>query len=543
MLDQRPARLTPGELLANRYRLQDAVERAGFGHAWRACDESNGRSVEVHDLATPRGTVGLGEAVECLKAHAAVKHRALATTHDAFVHAGGVVVVTALGEGAPLDAWFEERSRSGAGARLEAVRTVLDQVAQGLWALHRSGDPPLAHGAFGGPCVRVEVRGSQAVVRVEAHGWARVVAPPGWWVCPPEGEAQTPAADVFALGLLATTLLTGRSSAMTPDAVRRRFTTHAPEVDASVIDVIAACLTEDPTLRLPDARSLRDRFMHASVSWKPRERAIVAPAPRPRRVVDGDETPVIVAAPPRGPQVWLVPAKPPAAPAPSLPEEAEEQTHIEPPSVSFPRPIAPKPSPPVEDDGETTVDAPAPPVVEEEGTWGEPPAPPPRVVVDVVPEEVTDVAAGDAFRSAEGARPPAATPRSDLSDVTRTRSAPDDEPTDVASGVGDESTSPIGALPGAFGARSQAREQTLVPQRTTADPPSVIPEERTAPMDDPPRTALAGGPSVSAPWAPPVAAPPSHAPAAPAVVPAPVLVVGVVVVGMLLGLVLWWAIR
>ncbi|MFO0605317.1 MAG: hypothetical protein U0324_19210 [Polyangiales bacterium] len=185
MADDRPARHQPATLLADRYRLLHAVERAGFGHAWRARDESTGRAVEVHDLATPRGTVGLGEAVECLKGHAAVKHRALTTTHDAFVHAGGVVVVTALGEGAPLDAWFEERSRSDAGARLEAVRTVLDQVPQGFWALHRSGDPPLAHGAFGGSCVRVDVRGSQAVVRVEAHGWGRVVAPPGWWVCPP----------------------------------------------------------------------------------------------------------------------------------------------------------------------------------------------------------------------------------------------------------------------------------------------------------------------------------------------------------------------
>ncbi|MFO0604705.1 MAG: hypothetical protein U0324_16100 [Polyangiales bacterium] len=507
MLDQRPARLTPGELLANRYRLQDAIERAGFGHAWRARDESSGRAVEVHDLATLRGGLDRGEAIARLRASAAVKHRALAATQEVFEHAGAVVVVAAPAEGQPLAAWMEEPARAGVAARLDAARAVIDQVAQGLWALHRP-TPSLAHGCLGSACVRVAMRGVLPAVTVSAAGWTRVVAPPGWWVCPPEGEALTASADVFALGLLATELLTGASTLHHVDAVRRRFEDRLPEADATLVDGIAACLAVDPAHRLADARAARERLLHASVSWKARERPVVAPRPTAPRV---EEAPVKVPTPSVGPQVWVTPAKVAVKPAvaPSA-EETDESTQVEAPR-RWPVPRPPPAAPPPPDDADEATQLEAPPV-----------PPPPRASTSEPGDESTDVSSCA----------PEAT----------------EEATDPAPVEPEEHTNPIGAAGGAFAVSRAAREHTLVPGGRVIPAIAFVPDEPTAPMTSganvtPGVAPLVGMPPISAP---PRALPERTPPDVPAmaslgsVAPWVAVMVGV---GALLGLVLWWAIR
>lgn len=510
MTDDRPPRLRAQELLADRYRILSRVECADFGAAWRARDEGSAQVVEVHELRTLRAAVAPVEAAALLRRYGEVKHRALAVVHDAFVHDGAVVAVLASTEGVPVTAWLNEPPRVGIAARLDAVRAVVDQAAQGLWALHRApGDRSLAHGCFGAACVRVEMRGTQPVVRVEAQGWGQVVVPPAWWICPPEGPAQTPAADVFALGILAATLLGGESTAHSPAAVRARFEALCPEVDASVVDVIAACLSEDPSDRPSDARGLRERFTHPRVSWKPRERPVVAVLPPPPRRTEDIVAPAPT--PPIGPQTCLVPVS--AAPKAAL--------------VEAPRP-------------------PPPPAEEEEATAVEQPL--------FVEEESTDVtrAPGDEATEVVGA---ARNPKPDLRHTqriepiltTRVIPVPDDEATEVGRNEPEERTDPIGDHVAGFAPAGGARDQTLVPGGRVPPVVAFVPEEQTAPMGPmlmPAMEGLAprGGrpPQISAPASEATRA---HAVPVPSALPIAALVAAVVGAGVLLGLVLWWAIR
>ncbi len=505
MTGDRLPRLRARELLADRYRVLSPIGRADFGAAWRARDEGGARIVEVHELRSLRAGVAPDDASALLREHGAVKHRALAVVHDVFPHDGGVVAVCASTEGAPLAAWMEERSRAGIASRLDAVRAVVDQVAQALWALHRApGERPLVHGCFGAPCVRVELRGALPVVRVEAQGWGQVVTAPAWWICPPEGPAQTPAADVFALGVLAATLLCGESTARSPTTVRARFEALCPEVDPSVVDVIASCVGEVPSDRPSDARALRERFTHPKVSWKPRERLVVAIPARPPRRTEDIEAPVPT--PPIGRQTWLVPVS--AAPKASV--------------VEAPRP----PPPPAE---EATVVEP-PVFAEEESTD-----------VTGTPGDETTAVVGAARHPSPDLRP---TQRIEPILTTRVVRVPDDEATEVGRNEPEERTSPIGDHVQGFAHAGGSHDQTLVPGGRVPPVVAFVPEERTAPMLTPAteRMALRGG------MPPQISAHASEATRAGAAstrraLPVAAMIAVFVGAGVLLGLVLWRSIR
>lgn len=516
MTDERsPVSWRTGELLAARYRLLEPIDRAGFGGSWRARDERAGRDVEVHELGTLRAGVSEAQALEGLRAIGEVKHRALATTHDVFAHAGAPCVVLASTDGVAVTAWVEERARAGLGARLDAVRAVVDQVAQGLTALHRAvGERGAVHGALGAPCVRVEKRGSLPSLRVEAQGWAAVVAPPAWWKAPVGGVADGPPGDVFALALLTATLLVGELATPSITALRRRFEERLPEVDPSLVDALAVCIDEDPARRPPDGRAARDRLLGAKVSWQPRERPVVEAPPRR----DDPQPPTVAAEKVQQVRVVAVTSvrKEAVTPRPAVPPPVDdldaESTVVEAPSVTSP----------VEEP--TDLQAPR---------WDD-------------GDEVTAVAGAEPFGAGGSRRP---LPH-EVFGETRVIAVPDDESTDVAGPppVEEELTEPIGEHVAAFARVSRAGEHTMVPGGRPVRPVAFVADEPTAPMS-------AMGPPPAERTSPMLAAlvhpkPPTtslmdRTPPRPET-DAPMgwgLVVGVAALGVLLGLVLWWVIR
>lgn len=139
--------LHTGDLLADRYRLLEAVTTDGPAGLWRAHDEVLARAVAVKCVPTPNkaareeAQVFLDAAVRT----GAVNHPGLARIYDAALETRpgrGNDVAYVIGEwidGEPLDAHLE---RVGALAALDAT-DVLRQVADALTALHGAD---LTHG-------------------------------------------------------------------------------------------------------------------------------------------------------------------------------------------------------------------------------------------------------------------------------------------------------------------------------------------------------------------------------------------------------------
>ncbi|WP_308257972.1 serine/threonine-protein kinase [Pseudonocardia lacus] len=171
--------------------------------------------------------------------------------------------------------------RTGHAGGLVPVATaveVLGQVCAGLAAAHRLR-PPLVHrdltplnilvghdGDDGALRARVgdfglAVRADPGTGRASTAGTIAYKAPE----CLRDHRADSPAADVWAVGAIAHELLTG----VLPDAPARSPAELNPEVDDALAAVVLDALRPDPTRRTPDAGAL-----HAALdAWRERVRA------------------------------------------------------------------------------------------------------------------------------------------------------------------------------------------------------------------------------------------------------------------------------
>jgi serine/threonine protein kinase/tetratricopeptide (TPR) repeat protein len=222
-LDRIHAPFPPGTLLAGRFRVTRALGSGGMGQVWEALDEELREPVAVKTIlpqiaADPRIVERFKR--EVLNARR-VTHRNVCRVYDFFVHAGpeGAVpfLTMQLLRGETLSELLgrQRPSPSVAGC-------ILRDCAAGLTAAHQEG---LIHGDFKPGNVMLvhgENHGLRAVVTdfglaryvAEAAGHtASSVAPAGTpaYMAPEQmqGMPLTPAADVYALGVVVCETVTG----------------------------------------------------------------------------------------------------------------------------------------------------------------------------------------------------------------------------------------------------------------------------------------------------------------------------------------------
>ena len=361
--------LRPGDVVAGGYRLTASAGDSGWGPVWRAAPRKGSDHVEVVFLEALRPGVSTAQALTRLGELRAVEHRGLAKVVEGAEHAGVPTVIYRGTDGVPLRAWLDERAKGGASAKLAALREVFDQVAQALGAAHRvRGSEPWAHGSFGPACVRVERRGASVViVRVEGFGLTRIVTAPAWWSPPPEGEAPSPRADVYAVGQALVALTAGSSPpSWEPAPLRAWWERRCPELDASLLAAALSLLDADPARRPKDGHELREALRAAS--WKAVERPPPPPPPPPRE----PDPPPPPPPPPRAKVVEVI-LRAPTHPAvmkaaervapviaptpPALPEELDETTQVD----DAPRaPVVHTADVALVEDPPTLIDTPAP---------------------------------------------------------------------------------------------------------------------------------------------------------------------------------------
>ncbi|GAA0446272.1 serine/threonine-protein kinase [Streptomyces sp. NPDC046215] len=253
-----------GEVFGGRYELVDPIGRGGAGAVWRAWDRRRRRYVaakvlqqsDAHTLLRFVREQGLRidhPHVLAPMSWAADDDKVLFTMD--VVRGGSLAHL--IGDYGPLPPHY--------------VCVVLDQLLSGLTAVHDEG---VVHRDIKPANILLEATGTgRPHVRLSDFGIAMrkgeprltdsnyVMGTPGYFA--PEqmlGEEPDFPADLFAVGLMALYLLTGRK----PDAeaLVRRFTEHgtpnAPEeVPAPLWEVIAGLLQPDPSLRFRTATGAR----------------------------------------------------------------------------------------------------------------------------------------------------------------------------------------------------------------------------------------------------------------------------------------------
>ncbi|MEU1280454.1 serine/threonine-protein kinase [Streptomyces sp. NPDC005805] len=222
-----------GRMIAERYRLIGPLGEGGTGVAWLARDELLDRDVAVKEIRVPAGPDAAATRAHYARLEDAarragrVAHRNVVAVHDVAAGEGRPWIVMELVRGLALSEVLEAE---GALPPRRAAQIGAEALA-GLRAAHAAG---VVHG---------DVRPSKVLIandgRVLVTGFG--AADPGGG---PEAVANGAAADLWSLGALLHTAVTGRA----PDGGA-----GVPERAEALGPVIEGLLRPDPADRIPAA--------------------------------------------------------------------------------------------------------------------------------------------------------------------------------------------------------------------------------------------------------------------------------------------------
>ncbi|MEV5574827.1 serine/threonine-protein kinase [Spirillospora sp. NPDC052269] len=220
-----------GDVLAGRYRLEEALGRGARGWLWRALDMRRDRHVVLRippasdgsDEADAEAQAQAGRLLDAYRAITALRHPNVAEPYDCGVDAGRPYLVTELPPGRDLATLIAEHPdglRPGRAAEIGAQVAEALNAAHWLKLVHGDLRPSTVFVADGPPglAVKVKVIGFGAARSADPAGVASAIASAGVrtntlaYLAPEQidldGEADA-RTDLYALGCLMYTLLTG----------------------------------------------------------------------------------------------------------------------------------------------------------------------------------------------------------------------------------------------------------------------------------------------------------------------------------------------
>lgn len=318
------AELTPGQRLADRYRIEAQVGIGGMGVVYRAFDEALGIVVALK-LLRPE-LAGRPEAFERFRQELLLARQVsspqVVRIHDIAREGGHWFISMDYVDGEPLDRLLDRRGR----LPVDEALAITAQLAQGLRAAHAVG---VVHRDLKPSNVLV---GGDGAARISDFGVARSVGSSGLtqsgaivgtpeYLSPEQarGGPVDARSDLYALGLMLHEMLAGEPAfgGGTPaETLSRRLigppppvTRHRRDVPAWVQRLLARLLQPNPAHRFRDAGAVLDALAQRRVArdwrlglrrlgwgiaaaavglaawWLARAPMAPAPAPPPRLVV------------------------------------------------------------------------------------------------------------------------------------------------------------------------------------------------------------------------------------------------------------------
>ncbi len=265
--------LAPGAVVGGRFEIERAVNEDALGTVLAARDQKTGRAIAVRVLAP--GLIAMPEALEVLRAEvktaATIQQRNLVATYGMGSDGTSRFVAAEWVDGQTLADVVREKRAGGAPMSLRGAYNVLAHVCKALDAAQQAGT---AHGALRPSVVWVTKAGR---VKVSSLGIDRALlktagpaalGPEEQAFLAPEVKAgQDPDArsDVFGLGGLLYTMLTGRSAA---DDFVPPSRAH-PEAAGDLDEVLLRCLAPDPAQRYGSAEEVRAALVALTAGTAP----------------------------------------------------------------------------------------------------------------------------------------------------------------------------------------------------------------------------------------------------------------------------------
>ncbi|MCM4079565.1 serine/threonine-protein kinase [Paractinoplanes hotanensis] len=263
---------SPGELIGDRYRLDDRIAAGGMGEVWRATDTVLGRDVAVKTLHADRaGDPGFQERFRHeARSMAALHHPGVADVYDFGETADGTdaYIVMARIDGQPLTERIAERGRLTAAETMSVVA----QAARALEAAHEAGivhrdvKPSNLIIKDDGAVVLVDFGVARSAGSSTLTG-AREVVGTAMYIAPEQVSKETtgPPADIYALGVVAFHCLAGHPpfTGDNPIAIAMQHLSEPPpdlpeDVPPAVRAVVVRAMAKNPADRFPTAAAMAE---------------------------------------------------------------------------------------------------------------------------------------------------------------------------------------------------------------------------------------------------------------------------------------------
>ena len=262
----------PGQMLGDRYRLDDRIAAGGMGEVWQATDTVLGRDVAVKTLHAGRaGDPGFQNRFRHeARAMAVLHHPGVADVYDFGQTGEGVdaYIVMARVQGQPLNQWIAERGRLTPAETMSIVA----QAGRALDAAHQAGivhrdvKPSNLIVQPDGTVVLVDFGVARSAESAALTGAQEVVGT-ALYIAPEQVSKQTtgPPADMYALGALAYHCLSGHPPFLGPSPVAVALQhlhdeppALPPEVPEPIRVLVATAMAKDPAQRFSSAAAMAE---------------------------------------------------------------------------------------------------------------------------------------------------------------------------------------------------------------------------------------------------------------------------------------------
>jgi serine/threonine-protein kinase len=272
-----------GSILDGVYRVQRVVGRGGMGIVLLARDELLAREVAIKIISPDRVTSEraresfLNEA----RAMASVRHENVVQIYAYGQYEGLPYFVMEYVPGTDLGTWIDECAARGVSPSIDETLGILDQVCRGLAAIHARG---VVHAdvkpgnVLIGPAFRVAVTDFGLFRALGEKDASELVVGTPAYIAPEVVYSRAPVfdprADVYAVGVIAYEMLTGRMP-LPIDDVPTLFDVHLkhvsvtppsevrPELPIALDAVVLRALDRDVGRRYATPEELRRAFFRA----------------------------------------------------------------------------------------------------------------------------------------------------------------------------------------------------------------------------------------------------------------------------------------